>query len=40
MRYDERWDDRKGKALAENITGGTGGAGKETDFAKGCASHL
>mmetsp|Transcript_91344 Transcript_91344/g.230390 ORF Transcript_91344/g.230390 Transcript_91344/m.230390 type:complete len:156 (+) Transcript_91344:96-563(+) len=27
VRYDEAWDDRKGKAMAENVTGGTGGSG-------------
>jgi len=25
VRYDEQWDDMKGKSLAQNITGGTGG---------------
>mmetsp|Transcript_49961 Transcript_49961/g.125882 ORF Transcript_49961/g.125882 Transcript_49961/m.125882 type:complete len:134 (+) Transcript_49961:96-497(+) len=27
VRYDEAWDDRKGKSMAENVTGGTGGSG-------------
>eukprot|EP00413_Alexandrium_margalefii_P039183 CAMPEP_0204602426 /NCGR_PEP_ID=MMETSP0661-20131031/56641_1 /ASSEMBLY_ACC=CAM_ASM_000606 /TAXON_ID=109239 /ORGANISM="Alexandrium margalefi, Strain AMGDE01CS-322" /LENGTH=163 /DNA_ID=CAMNT_0051613379 /DNA_START=54 /DNA_END=545 /DNA_ORIENTATION=+ len=28
VRYDEAWDDRKGKSMAENVTGGSGGSGK------------
>eukprot|EP00930_Biecheleria_cincta_P016730 TRINITY_DN1349_c0_g1_i1.p1 TRINITY_DN1349_c0_g1~~TRINITY_DN1349_c0_g1_i1.p1 ORF type:complete len:150 (-),score=39.13 TRINITY_DN1349_c0_g1_i1:97-546(-) len=27
VRYDETWDDNKGKSLAQNISGGTGGSG-------------
>lgn len=27
VRYEESWDDTKGKALAQNITGGSGGSG-------------
>merc|ERR1712008_449871 len=27
IQYDEAWDERKGKSLAENITGGSGGSG-------------
>eukprot|EP00409_Alexandrium_fundyense_P004167 CAMPEP_0185903868 /NCGR_PEP_ID=MMETSP0196C-20130402/3169_1 /TAXON_ID=2932 /ORGANISM="Alexandrium fundyense, Strain CCMP1719" /LENGTH=90 /DNA_ID=CAMNT_0028623027 /DNA_START=102 /DNA_END=371 /DNA_ORIENTATION=+ len=28
VQYDEAWDDRKGKSMAQNITGGSGGEGK------------
>ena len=28
VRYDEAWDDRKGKSNATNVTGGSGGSGK------------
>jgi len=27
VRYNEAWDDRKGKSMADNITGGSGGPG-------------
>eukprot|EP00927_Polykrikos_kofoidii_P083523 TRINITY_DN8571_c1_g2_i2.p1 TRINITY_DN8571_c1_g2~~TRINITY_DN8571_c1_g2_i2.p1 ORF type:complete len:167 (+),score=46.09 TRINITY_DN8571_c1_g2_i2:90-590(+) len=27
VHYDEAWDDRKGKAIAQNVTGGSGGSG-------------
>merc|ERR1712129_357422 len=27
VQFDDAWDERKGKSLAENITGGSGGSG-------------
>eukprot|EP00927_Polykrikos_kofoidii_P083521 TRINITY_DN8571_c1_g1_i3.p1 TRINITY_DN8571_c1_g1~~TRINITY_DN8571_c1_g1_i3.p1 ORF type:complete len:168 (+),score=46.54 TRINITY_DN8571_c1_g1_i3:99-602(+) len=27
VQYDQAWDDRKGKAIAQNVTGGSGGSG-------------
>merc|ERR1719265_1330746 len=32
VRYDEAWDDMKGKSNAQNVTGGTGGEGGGKGF--------